>query len=237
MPQLQYLDIPTWGSALGQFGNAALGGYEQARQQRTEEDAVQDLISKLQSGENDPFIDIIGQKNLPFEKKKGFADLFNRADEIRVREEEAKNKRKQLNLEKDQKKREQNQPLQSALKRVDEMKKIREKGRLGLPLHATKHIRGQAARDKGAYETLGKSLISFASTIPIRNRLEFETLSETIFDPYISDAEASGILDKMRTIIEDSITHPEDNDESENRKKAGLQGAKGQRMSIGAIFE
>lgn len=236
MPQLQYLDMPTWGSALGQFGASALSAYDQASQKRSEEDALQELIGKIQSGEGDAVEQIFGQRNLPFEQKKSIADVYAKANELKLKDEFTRKEARQKQMEK-------NQPLQGALRRVDEMIKIRKKGNLGLFLHGTKHGRGQAARDKGQYETLGKSLISFATTIPIRNRLEFETLSETIFDPYISDEEAYGILEKMRDIINDSIMNPEDEQagilpSKAKNKGAGIQSSKRQKdITIGSVLD
>jgi hypothetical protein len=65
---------------------------------------------------------------------------------------------------------------------------------------------GEAARDRGEYEQLGKSLISYASTIPIRNQKEFDVLSKKLYDPNIPDKEAEGTLDSMIKILNDSIS-------------------------------
>ncbi len=104
-------------------------------------------------------------------------------------------------------------PLEGALSSIDEMINIRKKGNLGLGVGFRSSIgRGETARDKGAYETLGNSLISYATSIPIRNRVEFEKLAGNISDPSISDAEAEGILTKLRKIIEDSTKQYEENE-------------------------
>ncbi len=102
-------------------------------------------------------------------------------------------------------------PLKGALSSIDEMMKIRRKGNLGLGVGLWSSVgRGETARDKGSYETLGNSLISYATSIPIRNRVEFEKLAGHISDPSISDAEAEGILVKMKKIIQDSLGQYED---------------------------
>jgi hypothetical protein len=52
-----------------------------------------------------------------------------------------------------------------------------------------------------------------ASTIPIRNQREFETLSHNLFDPTITDAKAEGILNAMEKIIRASmegVPHPDE---------------------------
>jgi len=94
---------------------------------------------------------------------------------------------------------------QKALQTLDRMKELRSTGDLGFsPLAATGLGRlssDRVRKTRGEYEQLGKSLISFATNIPIRNRLEFETLAEKLFDASLSDAEAAGILDGMEMII------------------------------------
>jgi hypothetical protein len=111
--------------------------------------------------------------------------------------------------------------LQGALSSIDEMMNIRKKGNLGAGVGIWSSLgRGETARDKGAYETLGNSLISFASSIPIRNKVEFEKLAGHISDPSISDAEAEGILTKLRKIIEDSMSQHEIGEPSSKSKEA-----------------
>lgn len=100
--------------------------------------------------------------------------------------------------------------LQGALSSVDEMMKIRRKGNLGLGTSFRELARGETSKDVGAYQTLGNSLISFASKIPVRNQKEFEKLTGNISDPYISDKEAEGILTRLKKIINDSMMEYEE---------------------------
>lgn len=104
------------------------------------------------------------------------------------------------------KKAEKIEPLKNAIKSIDEMIQIRGKGKLGFANRFTSLFGGEAARDKGQYQTLGNSLIQFASQIPIRNRQEFEKLAGHISDPNITDAEAEGILNELRNIIGRSLS-------------------------------
>jgi hypothetical protein len=101
------------------------------------------------------------------------------------------------------KKEEQLLPLQGAMDTLNRMKVLRKKGNLGIgstysPFEGTR-------REAGEYEQLGKSLIQYATNIPIRNRIEFETLAENLYDPTITDAKAEGILNAMERIIKNSL--------------------------------
>ena len=97
-------------------------------------------------------------------------------------------------------------PYQGALETIQEMRSIGKKGKLGAGSGVLSSLfGGQRAKDYGKYEQLGKSLISFASTIPIRNKAEFETLAKGLFDPSIRDSEREGILDGMEDLIRRSL--------------------------------
>jgi len=63
----------------------------------------------------------------------------------------------------------------------------------------------QGIKDRSEYERLGKSLISLATSIPIRNRLEFEILSEGLFDPTKKKEEIEGALEGMERIIRNNL--------------------------------
>lgn len=98
------------------------------------------------------------------------------------------------------------QQIQDAKSRLNKMRELRTKGNLGGWIKAgAHHFGGESARDKGEYEQLGKSLISLASNIPIRNRQEFDTLSERLYSASITDAEAQGVLDGMEQILDASL--------------------------------
>lgn len=94
-------------------------------------------------------------------------------------------------------------PLEGALDILNQMKSLRKKGNLGIG--STYSPFGQTRKEAGEYEQLGKALIQYATNIPIRNRIEFETLAENLYDPTTTDAKAEGILNAMQRIIENSI--------------------------------
>lgn len=99
-------------------------------------------------------------------------------------------------------------PLMGAMDTVQRMREIRSQGNLGMFSRATQFLPGgsDVRRDRGEYSQLGKSLIQYATNIPIRNKMEFETLAERLYDPNVTDAEAEGILDSMERIISGSLS-------------------------------
>lgn len=109
-------------------------------------------------------------------------------------------------------------PFQGALDTINEMKSIGKRGNLGWGSGIKSYFDGETAKDYGKYEQLGKSLISFASTIPIRNKSEFETLAHKLYDPSIQDAEREGILDALADIIKRNM-----NIYSEQNQKEGFE--------------
>lgn len=99
--------------------------------------------------------------------------------------------------------------LQSGLSAIDRMRNLREKGNLGRGSSIMGFFGGETAKDRGEYETLGNSLIQYASNIPIRNRQEFEKLAGHLSDPSVTDSEAEGILNALQNIIEGSMSQYE----------------------------
>lgn len=96
-------------------------------------------------------------------------------------------------------------PYFSALDTLKRMREIGEKGRLGRGAKFKAFFGRESAKDVGEYEQLGKSLIQHATNIPIRNRLEFETLAESLYDPTLPDQQRAGVLDAMERIISNSL--------------------------------
>ena len=111
------------------------------------------------------------------------------------------------------------------------MRNLRKKGNLGRASGLAGFFGGETSRDRGSYQTLGNSLISYASNIPIRNRQEFEKLAGHIGDPNITDEESMGILDALERIIQGSLNQYEIPEEgqrssqrrSDNQKKQSLE--------------
>lgn len=108
---------------------------------------------------------------------------------------------------------EKQQGLIGAKRRVDEQRKLLKEGNVGpkFSFAGTSRKPGstlskQGLKDRAQFEQNGKSLIQYATTIPIRNRLEFEVLSQKLFDTDQTVEELSGVLDSMEGIINDSLS-------------------------------
>lgn len=147
------------------------------------------------------------QRESHFNKEFGLKKKKTEQDEKKYREE----------------KKEKTSKLDTALKSVKTMKNIRKKGNLGIFSKAKGILSSQVRKDRGKYVTLGNSLLSFASSIPVRNRLEFETLTGKINDPNITDAEALGVLESLEDIIKGSMNSYENDEnlvENPNKKNA-----------------
>ena len=96
-------------------------------------------------------------------------------------------------------------PIQHGLETIQRMRQIGEGKRLGRGSAIIGAFGGKTAEDRGEYEQLGKSLISLSTNIPIRNRIEFETLAEKLYDPSLPDKERQGILKAMERILTGSL--------------------------------
>jgi hypothetical protein len=112
-------------------------------------------------------------------------------------------------------------PFNAALKTIEEMEEIGKGNRLGRGSKFLGLFGGETAKDRAKYEQLGKSLISFASTIPIRNQREFDTLAHNLYDPSLPNSAREGILEAMKQIITQNMQPYLDQTSesgSENRK-------------------
>ena len=116
----------------------------------------------------------------------------------------------------DQKAVEKQEGLQHASNILSRQRELLQSGHLGPKVGiigtgrkagSTFSKQGQSARAE--YEQLGKSLISYATNIPIRNRLEFETLAHKLFDPTMTQEEIDGTLKSMERIVNQQIKKPE----------------------------
>lgn len=106
-------------------------------------------------------------------------------------------------------------PFEGGLKTIADMRALGKKGNLG-KTWTRGFFGGEEAKDRGQYEQLGKSLISLASNIPIRNQKEFETLAHNLYDPSVMDSEREGILDAMESIIKRNMAPFEEGELSES---------------------
>jgi hypothetical protein len=109
-----------------------------------------------------------------------------------------------------------------AINTINKMKEIGKKGNLGIGTSFWQAIDPNARKDAGEYETLGKSLISFISDIPIRNKAEFEVMAHSLYDPSTSDSKRQGILDGLQFRIEEAMRGYEDEEEFPLSKKKKL---------------
>ncbi len=96
-------------------------------------------------------------------------------------------------------------PLQGAMQTIEDMRGLKNKGNLGRGSQILGMFDPDVRKDRAEYSQLGKSLISFASSIPIRNKAEFEVLAHDLYDPSKSDDEIEGILNGMEKIIHRSM--------------------------------
>lgn len=125
--------------------------------------------------------------------------------ETKLAESELANKSKVAAEKLSGKSQEKLAPFQSGLQTIEEMRKIGSRGKLGRGSAIKGFLGGETAKDRAQYEQLGKSLISLASNIPIRNQREFETLAHNLYDPSLPDSAREGILDAMESIISRSM--------------------------------
>jgi hypothetical protein len=100
---------------------------------------------------------------------------------------------------------EKQQIYETGIKTIDRMRNIGKKGNLGRTSILFKGFGGETDKDFAEYEQLGKSLIALSTTIPIRNRLEFETLAHNLYDPSLTDSAREGILNALESILKSNL--------------------------------
>jgi len=105
---------------------------------------------------------------------------------------------------------ESKQAYNKGLNIIGEQRKLLKSGHLGPVVGLGKRdisstFTKEGRKSRAKYEQLGKSLISMASNIPIRNREEFKTLADKLFDPTMDQAKIEGVLDAMQTILEEGL--------------------------------
>lgn len=110
------------------------------------------------------------------------------------------------------KKQETQEGLKGALDVVNRQQEIINTGHVGpkTAIFGTARKRGSTSSSEGIklrneYSQLGKSLIQYATSIPIKNKPEFETLAEKLFNPNLKKEEAQGIIDAMKRIINNAL--------------------------------
>lgn len=137
------------------------------------------------------------------ESEKGFGREIEKIREKSRLDTEAK--AAELAGKKERETAEKTAPFQAGLDVLSQMRKLRQKGNLGFGSSVKSYFDMDTQRDRGEYAQLGKSLISLASNIPIRNQQEFQTLAEKLYDPSVTDSEAEGILTAMERIMTNAM--------------------------------
>ncbi len=229
MPALQVVDFNTEGTSLEKTLAGFSGRHRQNQVEKQENDALGAIYRdyKKEGGQLEDVLRQIQTKPgiSPSKRLSAAKELIDMQringdlQKNQLREQEERNKlqaKEQADEQKQQQKerveaekkatkdREERLSFDAALDSVNKMKQIRKNGNLGRTAYLTQTFGSDTQRDMGEYTTLGNSLISYASNIPIRNRQEFEKLAGRISDPHITDAEAEGILDALERIISNS---------------------------------
>ena len=216
MPQIQMFGTDPskaqWGQ-LGQSLGQGLGIYQQRQQQQQQMAQQQQQQSQLANA-------LFGPQgaqqygNLPAEQQLAVAKMMS-AQQQQMQQQQEQQRKEQTKYQ------EKIAPFEGALETLDEMEKIGKRGKLGVGSYLKGIISPETRRDRAMYERLGKSLISYASNIPIRNRQEFETLAHDLYDPGISDDSRAGILEAMKRIIQNSMKSISSPEGAERAKPAG----------------
>lgn len=78
MPQVQYLDIPTWGQALGEFGGGFLDQFMAERKAKKERTDIADIVNQLpeDATEEDVIKAVFGSGKLSPERAKTVSDVI-----------------------------------------------------------------------------------------------------------------------------------------------------------------
>lgn len=186
---------------IGEKLKAEKGFDEYKRQKENEEDFMQ-IADAVDHSEESPFNfkNPSSWKNSQIEKLRAIQAKTPKAKSLVQQAQQEYDKRENF-----KKIREKTSPLMGALQTIHDMEALGEKGNLGIGTSLQQIYSPEARNDAAQYEQLGKSLISLASTIPIRNQAEFETLSGKLFDPSVSDSGRKGILNAMKRIIQNSL--------------------------------
>lgn len=183
------------------FGSQILEGLEYAgnaaeKHKQSKAQQLQNEIKQQQLQHRTSYLQKLGYEDVPEE----FQEQVLKSHQEKELNEQKHNLSQQANESKtNQELNEKLAPFQSALKTIGHMRKLRNEGNLGFGSSYSPF--SKTRESAGKYSQLGKSLIQMASTIPIRNKTEFETLAQDLYDPNITDATANGILDAMEEIV------------------------------------
>ncbi len=196
--------LPTFGQSLVQQLANAGSQIGQGLAQRRANRLDQELISSF-NPEDDPLVQIQKFAKLSEGAQKQLSPLFNHLLTSQEKQAEASAKTAKEEV-----------PLRGVLETIKRQRELLASGHLGPKLGAggqapklahTLTKEGQKSRKE--YSTLGKSYIGYASSVPIKNKAEFETLAEDLYDPALNESEIEGILDSMERIVRGHLTPEE----------------------------
>lgn len=184
-----------FGEIFGKSASTGLESFLSARKERNKKQEDQEELKKAnESIKKNYGIELSGVKD-PEMRKLLISESLK-----------GQNQQKKYDIDNDKVIRDKVEPLKAAKDALNQMRIIRDKGNLGIGASKIGYFGGETAKDIGEYQTLGNSLIQYATNIPIRNRIEFEKLAGHLGDPNITDQEAEGILEGMERIINNSLS-------------------------------
>ena len=107
---------------------------------------------------------------------------------------------------------EKERPARQGLETIERQRERLASGHLGPKLGAIGQtpklmsaLSNEGRKVRSGYEQAGKELIQLASTLPIRNKAEFEVLAERLYDPTLPESAIEGILDEMEAHLKGAL--------------------------------
>lgn len=193
--------VPRFGSRIGQVLGQSIG---QSIGAGTDSFSDQKIIQGLP--ENPSTMDLI--KAMSRLSPRGHQSIAPAFQEM-IREQGAQKQEAQKQEVTQKKSQDKQDNLKQALETIKTQREIVKRGHLGPQFFAPGspgfnvflNLEPERLKDRAKYARLGKSLISLSSTIPIRNRQEFETLAESLYDPSLRNEEIEGVLEAMEQIV------------------------------------
>ena len=228
MPALQYIDRPNWGSALGDFGSAALGEVSKTMEINNKNDAMKQALANAKKirdeggSEEDAVAELVGVPGLDLNETKTLTGIFSdigvkrekretkaKKDEMDQKNFELREKKFQHDIDKVDKKDQQNYikdigSYQVGENVLDSMSALVEKGNLGVT--SRMDPRDQTLADIAEWEITSKKMVNFVlSGVVIRNKHEFLAAANRLTDPYTRDATKRGIIKGLRKTLKEEI--------------------------------
>jgi len=120
------------------------------------------------------------------------------------------------------------EPFENALDILNRQERLLKTGHIGskIAFRGTGRKLGSTwsktgIKARAEYQRLGRSLIGMASTIPVRNRLEFETLAEKLDDPTLPIEELEGTVKAMKRFVSNRLKGRKEIAEEETEEEIG----------------